>query len=218
MIQKYSVLTIVLITFIFSGCVSKKKFVEMQNGRLRAENRAQQLDEENKAKAARIETMVADFETMKNELLLNNAIKEQLIDSLNGTVFKLNESLASQKETLQRTSSDLTFQQSRLNDTLEQKERNIANLKKEMTRLENEVTEKDNSIEQKNFDIGKLKDEATELNGKIQSGDKKIADLQSQLEKLKTQITNLQKQSSDKDETIQRLENNVKLLKKELGQ
>ena len=218
MIQKYFVLTITLILFVFSGCVSKKKFLDMQAGRMRAEKRAQQLDEENKAKAARIEAMIADFESMKNELMQNNAIKEQLIDSLNGTVFKLNESLDSQKETLQRTSSDLNFEQRRLNDALNEKERNITNLEKEMDRLENEITEKNNTIDQNNFELGKLKDEATVLNGKIQVGDNKLADLQNQLEKLKAQITTLQKQNSEKDETILRLNNNVKLLKKELGQ
>ncbi len=182
MIQKHSTIIIALFLIVFSGCVSKKKFVEMQNGRTRAEKLARQLDDENKAKAARIEALIADFEAMKNELLVNNAIKEQLIDSLNGAAFKLNENLNSQKESLQETSFNLNFEQKRLNDALNEKDKNITNLKEEVTRLENEVSEKNSTIDQKNFELGKLKDESTVLNGKIQTGDSKLTELQDQLE------------------------------------
>lgn len=217
MSQKYFVLIVVLILFTFSGCVSKKKYLEMEAGRLKAEKLASQLDEENNAKADRIEALIADFESMKNELLENNAIKEQVIDSLSGTIFELTENLEDQKDMLHRTSSDMNFEQRRLNDQLVERERNIGNLEKEITRLENEVSEKNNQIDQKNFDLGKLKDEAVVLNGKIQTGDQKLAELQKQLDKLKTDVTNLQNQITEKDATIQRLENNVKLLKTELG-
>ena len=217
MIQKYSIVLIVLSLVTFSGCVSKKKYLEMEAGRLKAEKLASELDEENKAKASRIEALIADFEVMRNELLENNAIKEQVIDSLHGTIFELGEDLESQKNMLQRTSSDLNFEQKRLNDELLEKSRNITNLEKEVTRLENEVSEKNDQIDQRNFDLGKLKDEAVILNGKIQSGDQKLVQLQAQFDKLKTDVTNLQKQITEKDETILRLENNVKLLKNELG-
>jgi chromosome segregation ATPase len=217
MIQKYSIVLLILSLITFSGCVSKKKYLEMEAGRMKAEKLAAQLDEENNAKAARIEALIADFESMKNELLENNAIKEQVIDSLNGTIFELSENLETQKNMLQRTSTDLNFEQKRLNDELAEKERNIANLEKEVTRLENEVSEKNDQIDQKNFDLGKLKDEAVILNGKIQSGDQKLGQLQTQLDKLKTDVSDLQKQITEKDETILRLENNVKLLKNELG-
>ena len=217
MIQKYSIVLLILSLITFSGCVSKKKYLEMEAGRIKAEKLAAQLDEENNAKAARIEALIADFESMKNELLENNAIKEQVIDSLNGTIFELSENLETQKNMLQRTSTDLNFEQKRLNDELAEKERNIANSEKEVTRLENEVSEKNDQIDQKNFDLGKLKDEAVILNGKIQSEDQKLVQLQTQLDKLKTDVSDLQKQISEKDETILRLENNVKLLKNELG-
>ena len=217
MIQKYSLFTTVFFLLLFSGCVSKKKYLEMETGRLKAERMASQLDEENKAKAKRIEALIADFEVMKNELLENNAIKEQLIDSLNGAIFQLTENLDDQKNMLQRTSSDLNFQQNRLNDQLQERDRNILNLEREVTRLENEVSEKNNLVDQKNFDLEKLKNEATVLNGKIQTGDQKLTELQNQLEKVKADVSTLQKQVTEKDETILRLENNVKLLKNELG-
>ena len=69
MVNKHFVLLLTAITIIFSSCVSKKKFLEMQSGRQRAEEKVRQLTSENNAKAARIEAMIADFETMKNELV-----------------------------------------------------------------------------------------------------------------------------------------------------
>src|SRR5690606_40889155 len=64
MIKKHHILIFFLVTLIFSSCVSKKKFVEMQDGRMRAEEQVRQLTEENIARAARIEAMSDDFESM----------------------------------------------------------------------------------------------------------------------------------------------------------
>ena len=183
-----------------------------------AERLSQQLDEENQAKAARIEALIADFEEMKNELLESNAIKDQYIDSLNGEVFTLTESLNKQKESLQETSFTLDFEQQRLNNALKEKDKSIVALQSELDALEQEVSAKNTLIEQRNFDLGKAKDNAVILEGKIASIDKKVLELQSQLEKAKAETSKLQEQIKTKDETITRLENNVKLLKKELGQ
>ena len=112
-LQKITIIAAIVVLSFFSSCVSKKKYLEMEAGRLTAERLSQQLDEENQAKAARIEALIADFEEMKNELLESNAIKDQYIDSLNGEVFTLTESLNKQKESLQETSFTLDFEQQR---------------------------------------------------------------------------------------------------------
>jgi len=54
------------IAIFFTSCVSKKKFLEMQDGRLKAEEQVRQLTEETNARAARIKVMIHDFEVMKN--------------------------------------------------------------------------------------------------------------------------------------------------------
>ncbi len=218
MLRKISILLLAFILVSFSSCVSKKKYLEMEAGRLKAEKLSQQLDAENTAKAARIEALIADFEKMKNELMESNAIKDQYIDSLNGEVFTLTENLNKQKESLQETSFNLDFEQQRLNSALQEKEKSIAALQSEVNQLEQEVTEKNALIEQRNFDLGKVKDQATVLEGKILTTDKKVAELQGQLNKAKAETAKLQEEIKTKDETITRLENNVKLLKKELGQ
>ena len=54
----------------------------MEAGRLKAEELSRKLDAENRDKADRIEALIADFESMKNELMESNAAKELHIDSL----------------------------------------------------------------------------------------------------------------------------------------
>ena len=217
-IRRITIILAIVVLSVFSSCVSKKIYLEMQAGRLKAEKLSQQLDEENQAKAARIEALIADFEEMKNELMESNAIKDQYIDSLNGEIFTLTENLDKQKESLQETSFTLDFEQQRLNNALNEKDKSIGALQSEVDRLEQEVTSKNTVIEQRNFDLGKAKDNAALLEGKIATIDKKVLDLENQLEKARSETAKLQEQIKTKDETITRLENNVKLLKKELGQ
>ncbi|PIF06316.1 MAG: hypothetical protein CSA36_02175 [Draconibacterium sp.] len=217
MIKRKYIIILALVFIVFSGCVSKKKFLEMEAGRLKAEQLAARLNNENNKKAERIQALIADFEEMKNDLLASNAIKDQTIDSLNGAVFLLKQNLDNQKETLQETNFNLDFEQKRLNNALAERNRSIANLTKEVGRLEKEVNEKNTVIQQKNYVVGKLKDNAVLLEQKIQAGDQKLAGLQAKLEKVKNEITSLQQQMAEKDETITRLQNNVKLLKSEMG-
>ena len=217
MFQKYLIIIFSAVFIVFSSCVSKKKYLEMEAGRLKAEELSRQLDDENNQKTARIESLIADFESMKNELMENNAIKEQYIDSLNGEIFTLAENLDKQKELFQTTSYTLDFEQQQLANALKEKDKSVAALQFQLESLESEVSSKNRIIDQRNFELERMRGEAAVLQGKIQSGNDKVIDLQLQLDKVKDETINLQQQIKEKDETITRLENNVKLLKKELG-
>ena len=217
MLRKISILFIATILISFSSCVSKKKFLEMETGRLKAEKLSQDLNNQNNQKAERIKALIADFESMKNDLLENNAIKNHTIDSLNGEIFTLLENLNKQKESLQETSFNLDFEQQRLTNALNAKDKTIGSLQSEVDKLEREISEKNSIIDQKNFDLGRSKEETKVLEGKVQTGDKKIAEMQVELQKIKTETSKLMEQIKEKDATITKLENNVKLLKKELG-
>ncbi len=215
--KRYSILIFSAILIVFTSCVSKKKYLEMESGRLKAEEYSRQLNEENNAKAARIEALIADFESMKNELLESNAIKDNYIDSLNSKIFILNENLNMQKESLQETNFNLDFEKQRLTNALSTKDKTIESLQSEVAGLEIEVSNINTVIDQKNFEIGKMKDQAKVLEGKIQTGDNKLTGLQGQLKKVKAETDKLQAELKKKDATISKLENNVKLLKKEMG-
>ena len=217
MTKKYAILFLSAILIVFTSCVSKKKYLEMESGRLKAEKLAQQLDDENSTKAVRIRTLIADFESMKNELLESNSIKDNYIDSLNKKIFILNDNLNLQKESLQETSFNLDFEKQRLTNALLTKDKTIKSLQTKVTDLETEVSNVETVVNQKNFEIGKLNDKAKVMEGKMQIGNEKLLKLQTQLKQVKAETYNLQAEIKNKDAKISKLENNVKLLKKSIG-
>ena len=217
MTRSHLLVSILAVSLIFTSCVTKKKFLEMQTGRLKAEELSRQLNEENNAKAIRIEALIADFETMKNELLESNAIKDQYIDSLNKEFFVLTENMNQQSESLQETSFTLDFEKQRLTNVLAGKDKTIKLLETKVDRLETEVQQESSVVDQKNFDLKLLEDKVKLVEaGKI-AGEEKLAGLQDDLALVKSETDKLKAQLKEKDATITRLQNNVNLLKKEIG-
>jgi chromosome segregation ATPase len=217
MFQKYFIIVLTLSLLIFSSCVSKKKFLEMQDGRLKAEELSRKLNEENNDKAARIEALIKDFENMKNELMQSNAQKDHYIDSLNSEVFTLTEQLNRQQESLQETSFNLDFEKQRLTNALKSKDQTIDSMQEKVDELENSITNKNTVIDQKNFDINRLEDELSLLEGKLKTSEGKQEEINERLKSVQAEVAKLQSLIKEKDAAITRLENNVKLLKKQLG-
>lgn len=221
MINKYLFILFTAFALVLTSCVSKKKYLEMESGRQRAEQRVRELTEANNTKAARIEAMIEDYEEMKNSLLENNSIKDSYIDSLNAAMFAMEEQLTEQKESLQKTSFTLDFEKQRLTEALANKNRTIQQLENEIGELENDITSRSSLIDQKNYDINLLDDKAEQLQSQLETKDERIEELEFELELIKeetqTQLTNMKAQLQEKEQTIQRLQNNVNLLKKELG-
>ncbi|MCD6354947.1 MAG: hypothetical protein J7L95_05300 [Prolixibacteraceae bacterium] len=217
MSRKYFILLMTIVALIFTSCVSKKKFLEMQSGRVKAEKLVHRLNNENNAKATRIEALIADFETMKNELMESNAIKDQYIDSLNSEIFVLNEGLSKQKKSLQETSFTLDFEKQRLTNALASKDKAIKAMEAKMAQMESEIGAKSSVIDQKNFDMKLLNDKVAMLESQKKSGDQDLSKLQAEMEKVKAETAKLKSQLKEKEATITKLKNNVKLLKKELG-
>jgi chromosome segregation ATPase len=217
MFKNYSFLFIIAFLLVLTSCVSKKKYLEMESGRLRAEQLSKQLGEENNSKAARIEALIADFESMKNELLENNALKDNYIDSLNSEIYVLVDRLNKEKESLETTSFNLDFEKQRLTSALDTKDKTLKSLQSEVERLKTEITDKNTVIDEKNFDIGKMRDQSKVLEEKLKTGEKNLAGLQLELEKVKAETDKLKADMKVKDTEITKLQNNVKLLKSQLG-
>ena len=217
MIRNYLILFVTVLSLLLTSCVSKKKFLEMQSGRLKAEDMVRQLTDETNAQSKRIEALIADYETMKNELMESNAIKDQYIDSLNAQVFDLNDKLNQNAQSLQETSFNLDFEKQRLTNAIETKDKSIRSLQDKVSSLENEVQAKSSALDQKNFDMNVLKEKISTLEGQKSAGEEKLANLQSELKKAKSETENLKEEMKEKDATITRLQNNVKLLKNQLG-
>lgn len=221
MTNKYFILLFLISGLFLQSCVSKKKFVEMQEGRLQAEEQVRKLTQETNNQATRIESLIADFEEMKNELLENNALKDQYIDSLNSEIFSLNELLVQQKESLQETSFTFGFEQQRMKQVMEEKDSKIRSLQSKVESLEEEVTQQASVIDDKNFQISQLNDQVDNLLGQVSRAKTQAENLEvqlgTQIKNLRAQVNELQATMKEKDATITKLQNNVKLLKNELG-
>ncbi|WP_167614065.1 hypothetical protein [Maribellus sediminis] len=215
--KKYLIIFIGFLVLGMSSCVSKKKYLEMEAGRLKAEELSRKLDGENRDKAARIEALIADFESMKNELMESNAMKEQHIDSLKTELNQLFADLNKKERSLEETSFTLDFEKQRLTNALEAKDQNIIKLQAENESLEEQLSEKDSEIEERNFEISKLNDQAKLLEGQIKSGQSALEKQQGELDKAKAETSKLMEDLKQKEAEIAKLQNQVNLLKKEIG-
>jgi chromosome segregation ATPase len=209
--RNYLIFFVTILSIFFTSCVSKKKFVEMQNGRLKAEDMVRQLTEKTNA-------LITDYESMKNELMESNAIKDQYIDSLNTEVFALNDKLNQKAQSLQETSFNLDFEKQRLTNAIEVNDKSIRSLQNKVNNLEDEVQAKSSALDQKNFDMNVLNEKISTLEGQKSTGEEKLANLQAELNKVKVETEKLKTQMKEKDATITRLQNNVKLLKSQIGE
>lgn len=199
-----------------SSCVSKKKFLEMQSFRQKADAKVQELTGLVADKNQRIEKMNADFEQMKNELIESNAIKDQAIDSLSGVVNKLDKTVNAKESAIGQKESSFSFEKQQLVNDLTQQKMLVAEKQAEIDQLNGELKNLKDQITQQTFDMNRTRDEKNTLQGNLDSSSKQITDLNATIGKLKTEIDNLKKQIADKNETINRLQNNVKLLKEQM--
>jgi chromosome segregation ATPase len=214
---KHLIIIITAFSIFFTSCVSKKKFTEMQNGRLQSEEQVRELTVENNARAARIEAMIADFESMKNELMESNAEKDQYIDNLNKEIAGLHDQLEEQKESLQNRNFTYGFERERLSETLQERENTIRSLERQIAGLEKEMSSQNTTLSDRNVRINALTDQIASLEREKERGEKERAGLEQQLVNRREEVNALKAQLNEKDETITRLQNNVNLLKKELG-
>jgi len=213
-----SVVILFVIVFSFTSCVSKKKYLEMESGRLQAEELSRKLDAENNDKAARIKSLIADFEAMKNELMESNAMKEQHIDSLRTELSGLLTDLNKQTRSLEETSFNLDFEKQRLTNAIEVKDQNILKLQSDVENLETQLSAKETEVDERNFEISKLNDQAKLLEDQVKTEQSNVQKLQGDLEKAKAATSKLQEDLKNKDAEITKLQNQVNLLKKEIGQ
>lgn len=216
MTTKFSPFLLIIILLGLGSCVSKKKFLEMESYKLRAENRVRELTEENNNQDKRIKTMVADFEQMKGELLESNAIKNQLIDSLSGKVNVLSSDVSAKDASIEEKIYAFEYEKRRLIEDAAQARQKLANREEEFQSLGNQFTELKNELSRINFDLTREKDQSQGLQSQLQLKEEKIAANQQETDALKNEIKSLKNQLNEKNKAIEKLENNVKLLKSQL--
>ncbi|WP_423130028.1 hypothetical protein [Gaoshiqia sp. Z1-71] len=210
-------LLVIILAISLTSCVSKKKYLDMESSKLRAEQRVRELTDENEAKAGRIEQMIADFEQMKLGLMENNAQKDQLIANLTGQINTLNSNVKEKDAGLAEKLYAFEFEKRRLEEELKNTKNTQARLREQNESLSEELGSTKNKLADLQFDYTRQKGDVDRINAQVASADKKFEEQASQVAALKTEIQKLKSEGQEKDETIERLKNNVTLLKNELG-
>ncbi|MFV0289381.1 MAG: hypothetical protein ACK5IJ_00565 [Mangrovibacterium sp.] len=201
----------------FSACVSKKKYLEMESLKLNAEKQVRQLTKENGDMQKRVSTMIADYETIKAEMLATNAHKDQLISNLHKEMAVVSSSAASKNSDMEDQLYAYQYEKRQLQTKIDNSEKNVQELTARTNDLAAQLGNLQSGLSNMQFESGKKDSEITRLNQQIQSNGNVASKYQSQVAELNTQIEKLKKASAEKDQTITRLQNNVDLLKKELN-
>ncbi|RKD92470.1 hypothetical protein [Mangrovibacterium diazotrophicum] len=200
-----------------SACVSKKKYVEMESSKMRAEQRVRELTDENEAKDSRIAKMIADYESMKKDLMTSNAEKDQQIGDLQGQINSLKSNVQEKDATIEEKLYAFEFEKRQMKEALDKSQGASTDLQTRNTNLSNELTSTKNELSDLKFSYEKEQANAESLNRQLEQKSGLYEAQMQQIASLKADIQKLKVEGQEKDETIERLKNNVTLLKNEIG-
>lgn len=213
-ILKLTVLFLILTSL--QSCVSKKKFMALEKLKFAADTKISELNNSLDSNKKHLNTMIADFNEMKYELLKSNATKDALIDSISGELNKLTKEVSRKELALDSKQFSFEFERISLNEKINELKSQINFKIAEFDNLKKAQASLSDNLAQITFDLNREKDEKKRSQSLIAERENKIQELNSLNEKLILEINMLKKQINDKNEIINRLENNVKLLKKEI--
>ncbi len=185
------VVFLILGLVMLSGCVSKKKFVDMEALKNRYLNQSNALLKENNNLKADLESAENDFEKMKQELHYSNAQNTDEIDQLKLEVKKLQENFT-------RAQSQL----SKAKDLYKDQQYYSSQASNEITRLE--------------FTIEQLKRDTVSLNYSLKMVRNKSNDLTERLSQRVDEINEKNLEISAHKETIKQKEDELAALNKQL--
>lgn len=207
-----SVLIIVtLVVLILPSCVSKKKFVEMEGYRTRAEQRVVELTKE-------VADLKVEFEQYNNKFYYNNSVKDQMIDSLSNVIVSLHSDLSSKSENIEDQIFSFQVEKRRLNQLLADKDREIRIAQRNAEMLKVKADDLQREIDDANVKLRNSESTAAANERAVAMKDGELEKLKNQIEKQSGDLVRLQKEMTKKNEEIEALNNQVKLLKSQFGQ
>ncbi len=212
-----SLFLITILAVSLSACVSKKKYLDMESSKLRAEQRVRELTDENEAKDSRIAQMISDFEAMKTDLMASNAKKDQSIMDLNGQINALKSNVQEKDASIEEKLYAFEYEKRRLDEAVKSSQASATGLRAENQNLSAELSQTKNELADLQFNYNRQKDAAESLTNQLTQKDQQYESQSQQLASLRAEVQKLKNDGKAKDEEIERLKNNVNLLKSQLG-
>jgi chromosome segregation ATPase len=202
------VTTILLIT---SGCVSKKKYVEMTGYRDQAENRVRELTN-------RVSNLETEFNTTKNDFRYSNQQKDQYIDSLNRHILGLHSNINTTSSSIEEQSNIFQIEKRRLNQLLAEKDREIRmnqqlaeERKQQLENLRGEYDAQRIQLKNAESEAYSEKSRLVQLHAEQERTAKELEQKTMENRRLQNELNTLRTEA-------EMLRNQVKLLKTQIGQ
>ncbi len=210
------ILTIIVL-FVLSACVSKKKYLDVEAAKFSALERVAQLNKEVNGLNGSIADLKEEFNRMKNELHLSNAQKDSYIDSVNLKMTELSSDLSEQHASMSDQLYLYQTEKRQLTSALSQKQELLDEMSERINARESELAALKQESSSLKFDLENLKSSAEAKAGEVKAAEAQVAKIQADSDKFKKEIATLKSQITAKDAEITKLNNNVNLLKKQLG-
>jgi len=197
---KHRILLILIsvVIVLVPSCVSKKKFVAIADKKSIAEKRVNDLREEN-------DILRSDFESYRSSAENELIQKQGMIDSLRITINMLNSDITTKKGNIEDQVFSFQVETGRLNQQLNDKDKEIRNLTREINTLKVQVDDLTRDIENAKsgfkFPFGNVK----QLERKVLAKDQEISLLDSSLNSAKEEIILLKETISQQQITIEKL-------------
>lgn len=208
--SKLQMLVVAILIVLMPSCVAKKKFVEMESYRNKAEQRVKELTKE-------VSSLQTEFNDYRNDFSYSNAQKNQYIDSLNSVITGLNSDLMSSNENIEDQTFSFQVEKRRLNQLLAEKDRELRIAKRNSDAISVQLEDLKNEVADLEIQLQNAKSTANAAQRKLDGQGDEISKLNSELQKKDSAIKKLQSDLAAKDEEIQSLKNQVKLLKDQFG-
>ncbi|MDP4185038.1 MAG: hypothetical protein Q8862_07740 [Bacteroidota bacterium] len=189
-INIFRITTGLLILVTLSGCVSKKKFLAMQDLKIKAETRVGELTDQTLRQNAYIDTLKKEFNRLKYDLSESNAVKDSKIDSLSKHLNKVNSDYSEKNAGLEDKIYAFEFEKRKLNDAINDLELKNQVLKNKMDQLTTDLNkEKENGADgSKDSELQKLNEENKSLKDILLAKEQELKALRTDLDNLKQEI------------------------------
>jgi chromosome segregation ATPase len=164
------ILLILSAIIFFPSCVTKKKYIVLEESRNRAENRVKELTIE-------VDKLKKDFEEFRVISMENLTSKQNFADSLNRIVSSLNTDISSKDDNIEDQIFSFQLEKGKLNQEISDKDKEIRNLTRELNTLKVQIDDLTKKVEDatsnRKFPFGQVK----QLERKLQTRDTEISEL-----------------------------------------
>ena len=215
--QLILLVSLAVVMLLGHSCVSKRKYLEMEQGKIRAANRVIALTSTVDSLNHLTTNIRSEFNKMQNDLRMSNAVKDTYIDSLNVVIGNLSSNVAKTNANMSDKIYAFETEKRQLKAAIEQRDKQIDELNIEIKSGEEQVKELKKELGDLRFDLNNQKDATQAKVNQIEVVQNQLNEAKAELKKAQSDIASMQNEMDKKDAELNKLRNNVKLLKSELS-